>query len=122
MEKTKKITKREHFNTLLTIPAVAEDEALTAFIQHELELLDRKNSGDKKPTATQVANDALKEDILANMQDNRLYAVGEMIKEFDCCAGLSTPKVSALVTQMYKAGLLERVEEKRRAYFRKVVG
>ena len=116
---TKKITKRDHFNALLNIPAVANDEALTAFVKHELELLDRKNSGEKKPTATQVANEVLKADILTCMEDGRLYTISEMIKEFPCCADLSTPKVSAVVRLLKDEGTVIRTEDKRKAYFSK---
>lgn len=44
MEKTKKITKRDNFNKLLTIEEVAKDTQLVEFINHELELLDKKIS------------------------------------------------------------------------------
>lgn len=120
MTTNKKLTKRDHFNALLTIPAVAENEALTEFVKHELELLDRKNSGEKKPTATQMANEVLKDDILACMEDGRLYTISEMIKEFPCCADLSTPKVSAVIRLLKDEGKVERTEDKRKALFRKV--
>ena len=48
---TKKMTKKDYFNELLTIKEVAESEKLVAFIEHELELLAKKNttaSGEKK--------------------------------------------------------------------------
>ena len=44
---SKKITKREKFEMLRNIPAVAQNEMLVEFINKELELLNRKNSGDK---------------------------------------------------------------------------
>ena len=117
---TKKITKRDHFNALLNIPAVAENEGLVEFINHEIDLLNRKNSTEKKPTATQVANQALMADIYENMGANRLYSISEMIKEFDCCADLSTPKVSAVIRLLIADGKVERIEEKRKAFFRKI--
>ena len=40
----KKITKRERFEQLLNIPAVANDNGLKEFINHELELLAKKNA------------------------------------------------------------------------------
>ena len=44
MATEKKITKRDRFNELLGIPAVAENEGLVEFIEHEIELLDKKNT------------------------------------------------------------------------------
>ena len=116
---TKKITKRDHFNALLNIPAVAENEGLVEFINHEIDLLNRKNSTEKKPTATQIANEALKTAILTEMENDRLYTISEMIKEFPCCADLSTPKVSAVIRLLKDEGAVIRTENKRKAYFSK---
>ena len=113
----KKPTKRDHFNALLNIPAVAENDALVDFINHEIDLLNRKNSTEKKPTATQVANEALKQEIVECMERDRLYTISEMIKEFPCCADLSTPKVSAIIRLLKDEGIVVRTEDKRKAYF-----
>ena len=56
MMNEKKITKAQKFAMLKAIPAVAENEMLVEFIDHEMELLAKKNSADKKPTAQQTAN------------------------------------------------------------------
>lgn len=113
----KKSTKRQMFEGLLTLPNLTDEQK--EFINHELELLAKKNGGEKKPTAQQTANTALKSAIFECMEDNRLYSVTEMIKEFPCCAGLSNPKVSAMVSQMVIDKVLVRTEVKRRAYFSK---
>lgn len=121
MSNEKKITKREKFEMLAKIEAVASNPMLAEFVEHELELLARKNaSGTGKQTATQKANEEIKVAILEEMakEPNRLYSVSEMIKVFPCCAELSLPKVTALVTQLAKADEVQRVEEKRKAYFR----
>ena len=67
-----------------------------------------------------MINEELKNSIVEEMskEPNRLFSVSEMIKCFECCNELSLPKVTALVTQLSKADLVERVEEKRKAYFR----
>ena len=121
MSNEKKITKREKFEMLAKIEAVASNPMLAEFVEHELELLARKNaSGTGKQTATQKANEEIKVAILEEMakEPNRLYSISEMIKVFPCCAELSLPKVTALVTQLAKADEVQRVEEKRKAYFR----
>ena len=119
----KKMTKREKFEMLATIPAVAENDMLMEFISHELDLLAKKNTsstGEKKLTATQMANEGLKAEILDMMDMDTLYSIDQMIKTFPCCAELSTSKVSAMLTQLIKAEKVERVADKRKAYFRKV--
>ena len=119
----KKITKREKFEMLSKIPAVAENEMLMEFIAHELELLAKKNmsaTGEKKLTATQMANEGLKAEIFEHMNTNpnRLFTIGELIKEVPSCAELSTSKVSAMLTQLIKAEKVERISDKRKSYFK----
>ena len=118
---TKKLTKRDHFNTLLAIPAVSENPVLVDFINHELELLSKKNSADKKPTAAQHANNALKEAIINLLVDGNPYTVSQIIKEVPECAGLSNQKVSAMMIQLVNEGQVEKVIEKRVSYFKLVV-
>ena len=121
---TKKLTKRDHFNALLAIPEVKANTALVDFIEHELELLAKKNASDKKPTAQQIANDAIKDAIVEGMKPNRLYTITELIKEIPACADLTNQRVNALLKQMYSATepTIERIEDKRKAYFRVVEG
>ena len=113
----KKITKRDRFNALLAIPAVKADPDMVAFIEHELELLAKKNSADKKPTAQQTANEAIKSAIVEAMEADRLYTVTEIQKSVEACADLSNQRVSAIVRQMVEGGVLVREEIKRKAYF-----
>ena len=119
MTTTKKLTKRDHFTTLLTLSEVKENPVLVDFIEHELELLTKKNSSEKKPTAAQMANEVIKDAIYNGMQENRLYTITELIKEIPECANFTNQRVSALIRQMIPERV-ERVEEKRKAYFRKI--
>jgi predicted RNA-binding protein (virulence factor B family) len=114
---TTKITKRDRFNALLNIPAVQADQGLVDFINHELELLARKNSAEKKPTAAQVANDGIKAAILDGMETDRLYTITELQKSIPACAELSNQKVSALVRQLKDEGAVVKTEDKRKSYF-----
>ena len=117
---TKKVTKRERFEELLTIAEVAKNEELVAFIKNEIELLNKKNArASEKPTATQKANTTIKEAILEALAatPNTKYTISEMQKNFEACAELSNQKISALVRQLQTEGKVERTEEKRKAYF-----
>ena len=117
MANVKKMTKAQMFaqikaNYPLT-PAEVE------FIDHELELLAKKNSAEKKPTAQQVANQGVAEAILEHMgaEPTRLFSITELIKEVPACADLTNQRVSAIVRGMIGSSI-ERIEEKRKAYFR----
>lgn len=121
----KKMTKREKFEMLKAIPAVADNSLLVEFIDHELELLAKKNAsatGERKLTETQKVNETIKDGILEGMADNRLYTITELIKEVPACAGLTNQKVSAIVRQMYDCSnpTIEKVVDKRKSYFRKI--
>lgn len=121
MATVKKMTKKDYFNTLRSIPAVQADPALVEFIDHELELLAKKNSAEKKPTAVQVANEGIKDAILEGMGEGVKYTITDLMKNIEACADLSNQRVSALVRQLVTEGSVERTEEKRKAYFSKVV-
>ena len=114
---TKKITKRDRFNQLLALDSVKADADLVAFIEHEMELLNRKNSTEKKPTAQQTANEAIKQAIVNAMEENHLYTVTEIQKSVAECAELSNQRVSALLRQLKDDNIINRVEDKRKAYF-----
>ena len=114
MANTKKMTKRDYFNAILSKYPLTDAEK--AFVEHELELLEKKNSAEKKPTAQQIANDGIKTAILAGMTPNRLYTITEIQKEIPECAELSNQRLSALLRQMVGNEIV-RTEDKRKAYF-----
>ena len=115
----KKITKREKFEMLLAMESVKGNEMLVEFIEHEIELLARKNGSEKKPTAQQQANAEIQKAILEGMEVGKRYTITDLIKEIPVCAELTNQRVSALVRQLIPT-CIERVEEKKKAYFVKV--
>ena len=116
----KKMTKRDYFNGLLKMSEVKANPDMVKFIEHELELLAKKTASEKKPTAVQMVNEGIKSEILEHLiaEPDRLFSISEMQKAFPCCAELSNQRVSALVRQLIADGKVERLEEKRKAYFR----
>ena len=108
-------TKREYFNELKTI--VSGDENLVAFIDHEIELLDKKNSAERKPTKNQIENEKIKDYILAHLV--KPMTVSEMLKDFltDYPVELSNQRVTAIVKQLVEDNALVRTVDKRKAYF-----
>ena len=81
----------------------------------------KKNSAERKPTATQKANEGYKTAILEFMEVGKKYTITDLMKEVVELADLSNQRVSALVRQLKEEGLVERTEEKRKAYFSKKV-
>ena len=112
----KKMTKREMFEQIKANYKLTDAEV--AFIDHELELLAKKNASEKKPTAQQVANEGLKSVILNVLTENGgLMTITDIQKSCAELSELSNQRVSAIVRQM--VGItVERVEDKRKAYFK----
>jgi hypothetical protein len=117
MANTKKMTKADYFKQIMANYNLTDEEK--AFIEHELELLAKKNSAEKKPTAQQVANASVADAIYEGMAEGTLYSITDLIKTIPECADLTNQRVSAIVRQMIGTKV-ERIEEKRKAYFRKI--
>lgn len=109
---TKKMTKKEMFSAMLTKYSFNEEEK--AFIEHELELLAKKNSAERGQTKTQKENAVLQQKILETLEPNMLYTVSDICK----LMGIeSNQKMTHLLTPLADEGKLVRTVEKRRAYY-----
>ncbi len=115
----RKPTKRDNFNTLLAIPAVAENADLVAFIEHEVELLDKKNSAERKPTPKQTENAGFKSDILDWAEAGVQYTAGDFVKGVPSIveAGISVNRVTAMLTQLVNDGAFVKTVDKRKSYY-----
>ena len=112
-----KITNVKALNYVLENATLPED--VKAKIEKMKEQFEKKNSSEKKPTANQVANKSIQSAILEGMESGKLYTITDMIKEIPVCADLTNQKVSALIRPLIGISI-ERVEDKRKAYFRKI--
>ena len=112
----KKLTKREKF--AMVMEYVTDNEMLTEFLQNEINLLTKKASSSKK-TKDQVENEGIKDVIL-----NALIEIGEGITITDLqkaneeLGKLSNQKISALMTQLKNEGKVERIQDKKKSYFK----
>jgi hypothetical protein len=125
---TTKLTKAQKFDMLLAIEEVKSNPILVEFINHEKELIAKKNASDRKPTKKQTANTALGQKILDIMEDNTFYTVSQILKMLDD-ETLNQSKVSAVIRPMLietaqgvknPDGTIKRTMEKGVAYFSKV--
>lgn len=84
------------------------------------ESLAKKASAEKKPTKTQQENANLAEQLLAYLREcGEPKTVSDMLAECECVKGMSNQKVSGVLRTML-GSTVERVEEKRKAYFRAI--
>lgn len=80
--------------------------------------LEKKSGAERKPTATQVANEGFKSaivDFLASADAPQ--TVSDILKGVPAFDGFSNQKVSALMTQLVAAGTVVKTTDKRRSYF-----
>ena len=107
MEKTTRITKAMRFED---IKALLNGQSVTYgtsiedavdFIDHEVNLLARKNSGEsKKPTKAQEENESYKALILEFLTDKNGVTCTEIIKGVTEFEGFNPQKISALMRQL----------------------
>lgn len=111
----KKPTKRENFQTLLVIlGAIEADEPLVDFVQHEIDLLDKK-SGTKSPNKAKLAG---QESVMEDIVDT-LANVGVPMSATDIGNGaeVTVQKASSMLRKMVEAGTVIRHDEKGKATF-----
>ena len=119
--KAPRITKRDRYNELLTI-VPADKTDLIDFIKHELELLDKKNNGEKKPTKAQQEAAALA-DIVAEVMENMTEAltvseIQKLDERISADAGFSNQKIAAIMRRLMAEGRVVKVEAGRKSLFK----
>ena len=114
----KKMTKKDYFKMLKGIEKVAENAELVKFIDHEIELLDRKNSADRKLSGNALANVGLREEIIEilSREPERLFTATEVQKAMK--DEYSNQRISALLKQLKEEGKVEKIQDKRKSYFK----
>lgn len=113
---TVKVTKKMRFEEMKAIFEAQGDTVHAEFCQHEIELLNKKNSKTSgKPTKTQKENEAIKAEILEGLEGK--MTITDMTKNIPAIEGMTNQKVSALVRQLVNENKVVRTEEKGRAFF-----
>lgn len=102
-------TKRENFLAIREVlTGIEGTEDQVAFIDRQVELLDNRKNGTRKPTKDQVANEALKAEFVDFLAEAEGATATDVATEF----GVTVQKVSQLMKQLVDAGKVERIEGK----------
>ena len=110
------MTKKEMFAEIRK--AVISNEEMVAFIDHEIELLNRKSASPKKPTKTQVENEGYKADIVAYLTSTDApKAIKEMQADVPSLAGLTNQRITHMLTDLVKAETLTKEYVKKTPYY-----
>lgn len=117
----KKTPKKEMYNALLKIAEVQSNAEMVEFINHEIELLSRKNSA-KKATPQQEENSAIKVAMLEVMVEPMtatqiMNAVAPLFPNLE--RPLTNQRISALLRQLGDKGTqqINRFQKGRITYF-----
>ena len=117
----KKMTNAMALETAIEVMKEADAEKYTEVIEKLDKMLiqvNKKSSANRKPTATQLENEGLRVKIAEYLTNTgKRLTVSEMMKEIEGLEELSNQRVTSLATSLYKEGKIDRVVEKRKAYF-----
>jgi hypothetical protein len=110
------MTKKEMFAEIRNI--VADNEEMVAFIDHEIELLERKSNSSKKPTKVQIENEAFKAEIVAHLTEvDTPKTIKELQAEIPSISGLTNQRITHMLTALYKDKVLTKEYVKKTPYF-----
>ena len=112
-----KLTKRDLFNKLLEVEEIGANEELVGFINHELELLEKK-ANRTGTTKTQKENEGIKDIILETLRLEGAPMTITQLQETDkTLEGLSNQKISALLAQLVNTNKVIRTKDKKTTLF-----
>lgn len=118
---TKKMTKKEMFAMVIAVvngSEVANKEEMLGFLNHEVELLEKKNSKSGL-TKTQKENEVLVGQLeLALAEFEKPVTITEFMKGSSHeVATLSNQKLTHLMGKLVQSGKVEKTVEKKKSYF-----
>lgn len=117
---TAKVTKKDMFNAILKVEGIVGNKEFEDFIKHEIELLDNKKKADRKPTKTQIENEALKDKILDYLAEvDAPVTIKDMQNGIEGFKELSNQKINRLLIALRakEVGKVKRTLIKKVAYF-----
>lgn len=110
------MTKMTYAEALRSAIAVVTDEQVHDRLIDLLTSIEKRNSGERKPTKTQVANEGLKGVVLSALTSDPC-TVSELMTRSDELSALSNQKVSALVNALVREGRVIKVPDGRKTTF-----
>ncbi len=118
----KKMTKKETINLLIDVlmgnKEVEDMQIFVDFLTHERELLEKKSSNSGQ-TKTQKENEVIKEKIMETLKELNKYAtITDIQNANEELGAYSNQKISALLKQLVDNKEIEKVIDKKKAYFK----
>lgn len=123
MAEVKKITKRDNFmeiRALIINAEMLEDskkEQYTAFIDHELELLDKKANAKSSSKNTKEQEELMAQIVDTLREIGRGVTISELQKESEKMAEYSNQKLSAMLKKLVDNDQVKKIVDKKKSYF-----
>lgn len=110
------MTKREMFGKIREL--VISNKEMVKFIDHEIELLDKKNSGIRKPTKVQLENKEFKEKIVDYLvKVDAPKNISTIQSEIPELTSLTNQRITHLLTDLVNAEKLSKEYIKKVPYY-----
>lgn len=116
---TNKMTKKMALTAALTYVPDSEAEVRSKILDM-IAQLDKKNASPKKLTANQEQNLILRDAVVVFLETypDEMFTCSDLAKRVPELNGASPQKVSALMSALVKVEKVERVQDKRKTYFK----
>ena len=115
------MTKNELFTTLLTLvesSTVDNKDELANGLKHEIELLAKKSTTPRKPTAVQVENEAFKTEIVSYLTEaGTRKSIKEIQEAVTTLAELSNQRITHLLSALVENETLVKEYVKKTPYY-----
>lgn len=127
-----KKTKKDFYMEMVEIFQELGKEEYVDFCNHQIELLDKKSTGNKGLTKVQQENETIKDMILeelAKYQNENGITITELLKQSDVLSNyvtvegknITNQKLSALMKKLVDEKTVSRTTDKKTSYF-KIIG
>lgn len=111
----KKLTKKDYFKKIMEV--CANDSNIVAFCEHEIELLEKKNSS-KGQTKVQKENEDIKIAIVDALRTiGKAVTITELQASNENMAQYSNQKLSALLKQLVDTNEVVKTTDKKKSFF-----
>lgn len=119
-----KVTIKEQFYEVLDVLESVGNDELAEFIKGRISALEKKSTGERKPSKEKIANDGIREALVASMVPGTVYSLAQLTELVPELNGASSQKmVGVLKTLVNKPdeGITDRpinkTMDKRKAFY-----
>lgn len=116
------MTKKEMFKNIIALmkdgACEATFEEIVDFCSNEIALLEKKAATPRKPTATQVENEAFAAEIVSYLTSVDMpKSIKELQSEVESLAPLSNQRISHILSALVEKGVLDKGYVKKTPFF-----